>query len=359
VHEVVHRLLDRGDIPERDHRLSRHCRHQHDPATAGQRRVPATDSPDQRHQVDRSAGQRRLSRLEARRDAEVVHQRHHVVDLLHRRPQLRPHPLSARARLRSAMRATDSRIVESREKNSKQTIAGRQLQFLSKETVIPGRRLRPPWSEPARPCPIDRVRAKGGAVEYRLATHSPAALANHVITHDRLVIIDEAKNRRDEVLFADIRTITLQQTLGAYVTRITRGSGRPIMIRSRYVAPAFKIEDRVAEYAELVTMLHEAVVAEKLAIQFVGGSTQFYWVGWIVLTISAVFASLLVWAMLAGQTPPPRLLSLCLVVSLGFIGGAAAIRQGRATPYDPRAPAAKLLPLTRRAPACADSRDRF
>lgn len=178
-------------------------------------------------------------------------------------------------------------------------------------------------------------------MEYRLATQSPSALATHVLERDRLVIVHEKNDRREEVLFSDIRTITLQQTLGAYVLRMTRGSGRPIMIRSRYVARG-GFEDRLAEYAALVTRLHAAIQAENPAIKFVGGSTQFYWLGWLLVALAVGFAALFVGALVAGHEAPPR--GLLSVVALGLVGGVAAIRQGRATPYDPNAPPAKLLP---------------
>ena len=178
-------------------------------------------------------------------------------------------------------------------------------------------------------------------MEYRLATQSPSALATHVLERDRLVIVHEKNDRREEVLFSDIRAITLQQTLGAYVMRMTRGSGRPIMIRSRYVARG-GFEDRLAEYAALVTRLHEAILAENPAIKFVGGSTQFYWLGWLLVALGVGFAALFVWALVAGHEAPPR--GLLSVVALGLVGGVAAIRQGRATPYDPNAPPANLLP---------------
>lgn len=177
-------------------------------------------------------------------------------------------------------------------------------------------------------------------MEYRLATQSPSVLATHVLERDRLVIVHEKNDRRD-VLFSDIRAITLQQTLGAYVMRLTRGSGRPIMIRSRYVARG-GFEDRLAEYATLVTRLHAAIQAENPAIKFVGGSTQFYWLGWFLVALGVGFAALFVGALVAGHEAPPR--GLLSVVALGLVGGVAAIRQGRATPYDPNAPPANLLP---------------
>ena len=136
-------------------------------------------------------------------------------------------------------------------------------------------------------------------MEYRLATQSPSALATHVLERDRLVIVHEKNDRREEVLFSDIRAITLQRTLGAYVLRMTRGAGRPIMIRSRYVARG-GFEDRLAEYAALVTRLHEAILAENPAIKFVGGSTQFYWLGWLLVALGVGFAALFVGALVAG-----------------------------------------------------------
>lgn len=178
-------------------------------------------------------------------------------------------------------------------------------------------------------------------MEYWLASQSPSDLASHTLAGDRLVIVHEADGRRDELLFSDIRTINLQHTLGAYVMRITRDSGRDIIIRSRYVAGR-GWEDRVAVYAALVTELHEAVQVEDRPIQFVGGSTPFYWTGWAILAIGFAFVALFLWARLTGHAAPPR--SLLPVIALGIVGGVAAIRQGRAVPYDPRAPGTRLVP---------------
>ena len=133
----------------------------------------------------------------------------------------------------------------------------------------------------------------------------------------------EKNDRREEVLFSDIRTITLQQTLGAYVLRMTRGAGRPIMIRSRYVARG-GFEDRLAEYAALVTRLHAAIQAEHPAIKFVGGSTQFYWLGWLLVALGVGFAALFVGALVAGHEAPPR--GLLPVVALGLVGGVGGER---------------------------------
>lgn len=141
-------------------------------------------------------------------------------------------------------------------------------------------------------------------MEYWLASQSPSDLASHTLVGDRLVIVHEADGRRDELLFSDIRTMNLKHTLGAYVMRITRHSGRDIIIRSRYVAGR-RWEDRVAVYAALVTELHEAVQVE-CPIQFVGGSTPFYWIGWAILAIGFAFVPLFLWARLTGHAAPPR-----------------------------------------------------
>lgn len=177
-------------------------------------------------------------------------------------------------------------------------------------------------------------------MESRLATHSPSVLALHVLEDDRLVIIDESSGRRDEVSFSEIRAIHLRQTLGAYVMLIERVSGRTTTVRSRCVLPG-GLEDRVAEYAALVTRLHDASRAQNPAIRFVGGSTALYWLGWLLVALGACFAAIIAWALATGDAPPRGLFA---VVPLALVAGAALVHQGRATPYDPSAPPVRLLP---------------
>ncbi|MBN8615016.1 MAG: hypothetical protein J0L92_30750 [Deltaproteobacteria bacterium] len=177
-------------------------------------------------------------------------------------------------------------------------------------------------------------------MEYQLATHSPSVLARHVLEADRLVIIDASSGRRDEVAFSDIRALRLRQTLGAYVMVIERASGPAVMVRSRCVLPS-GIDDRVADYSALARRLHEACRANGPATVFVGGSTAFFGLGWVLLTLSVVFSAILVWALSSGDAPPRGLFA---IVPLALVAGAACVHQGRATPYDPSAPPARLLP---------------
>jgi hypothetical protein len=183
-------------------------------------------------------------------------------------------------------------------------------------------------------------------MEYRLAADSPSLLSSYVLEDERLVIVDVASGRRDELPFSEIRAIQLRQTLGAYVAHVSRRTGKTITIRSRYVG-AGGLEDRVAEYAELVTKLHDASRKKNPAVLFLGGSTELYWLGWLLVALGALFVAILGWAVLVRGEAPPR--GLFAVVPLGLIAGTACVRQGRATPYDPSAPPERLLPRSRAA----------
>lgn len=165
-------------------------------------------------------------------------------------------------------------------------------------------------------------------------------LARHVLEDDRLVIVHEPSGRRDEVRFSEIRAIQLRHTLGAYVMQISRVSGSAITIRSRCVLSG-GFEDRVAEYVELATRLHDASREHHSAIRFIGGSTGLYWLGWLLLALGVLFAAIVGWA-LVGPGAPPR--GLFAVIPLALVAGGASVHQGRETPYDPSAPPAKLLP---------------
>ena len=178
-------------------------------------------------------------------------------------------------------------------------------------------------------------------MEYQLATASPSVLARHALEDDRLVIVHEPSARRDEVRFSEIRAIQLRHSLGAYVMQISRASGSAITIRSRCVLTG-GIEDRVAEYVELATRLHDATREHHPAIRFVGGSTGLYWLGWLLLALGALLTAIVGWALVTGAEAPPR--GLFAVIPLALVAGGALVHQGRATPYDPSAPPPKLLP---------------
>lgn len=174
---------------------------------------------------------------------------------------------------------------------------------------------------------------------FQLATHSPSELALFRVEQERLVV--QLASSEEAVSFSEITRINLQQTLGAYVAIVHRRSGRPLMIRSRCVMPGMKIEDRVAEYAELVRQLHLACAPYQAGIEFIGGSTAKLWLSWLLLLVSPALLLLALIAMADGRR---RLLLLVPVAIGGFVAGVAGLKQGRGTPYDPNVPPAKLLP---------------
>jgi hypothetical protein len=176
-------------------------------------------------------------------------------------------------------------------------------------------------------------------MDFQLATNSPSQLATYRLEADRLVV--EGDGRAEVVPFADIARINLQQTLGAYSAIIDRRSGRPVMIRSRCVLAGMKVEDRVADYGELLRQLHGACSPYHSTIAFVAGSTAKLWLSWLLLVISPGLLLLSGFAVADGRW---RLWLLAVVAIGGFVAGLAGLKQGRGRPYDPKAPPATLLP---------------
>ena len=180
-------------------------------------------------------------------------------------------------------------------------------------------------------------------MEFELATESPSRLAMHGLQADRLVITP-LKGKQEEILFADIRAISLQQTMGVYRMRITRASGGAVMVRSRYLRPGglANFDDRVDQYGALVRGLHEATKAHHDNIRFIGGSTAFYWFGWAMLPNAALLLSIALYAQADGENARWARM-LFLLAPLSFVVGIAAIRQGRGKAYTPCALPAKLV----------------
>lgn len=177
-------------------------------------------------------------------------------------------------------------------------------------------------------------------MECELATDSPSRLATYRLASDRLVVLHKDRHQ-DEVFFADIAAINIQQTLGAYIMRITRRSHGSITVRSRCVRPS-GVEDRVEDYANLVRGLH-TLCRSHTTIDFIAGSSARFWMGWFLVVNSVLLLGITAFALADGMKG--RWLSwMILSILIGSIGGVAFIRQGRSRAYDPNAPPPNLLP---------------